>query len=290
MNKQYLFVLNPDAGAGFDKTDILQKLEEIRSDIQLTTIETTGENDASLLNEAMNGNTWDAVLVGGGDGTVNMVAKMLFERSIPLGIVPLGSANGLATCLDIFDVDDAIEAIREGNTINMDVLKINDEFCLHLSDFGFNAGLVKRVDDSDERGILAYFASSLEEFTEMKPYHFEIRIGEESVNTIAKMLVIANGDRYGTGALINPESSMEDGMFEIVALNPEGLKEMVSLSIDFFRSTIRQSPAVNIWQAKEAEIFNPDNAPFQIDGEVMGKTERVNVQCKSGLLPVFVLK
>jgi diacylglycerol kinase (ATP) len=290
MNKQYLFVLNPAAGAGFDKTDILQKLKEIRSDIQLTTIETTGENDASLLNEAMNGNTWDAVLVGGGDGTVNMVAKILYDQSIPLGIVPLGSANGLATCLDIFDVDDAIDAIRSGYTKAMDVLKINNELCLHLSDFGFNAGLVKRFDEGDERGILAYFASSLEEFSEMRPYHFEIKIEEEPVHTVAKMLVIANGDRYGTGAVINPDGKIDDGVFEIIALNPEGLSEMVALSVDFFRGTIHQSPFVKIWKAKRAEISNPDNAPFQIDGEVMDETHQISVRSENGVLPVFVPK
>jgi len=147
MSKKYLFVLNPHAGAGFDKADIIQKLESIRPDIHLTTVETTGENDASMVSREIDNNNWDAVLVGGGDGTVNLAAKILTGRNVPLGIVPLGSANGLAACLDIFDIDAAIEAIRSGNTTAMDVLNINDELCLHLSDFGFNAGLVKRFDE-----------------------------------------------------------------------------------------------------------------------------------------------
>jgi diacylglycerol kinase (ATP) len=288
MSKKYLFVLNPHAGAGFDKADIIQKLESIRPDIHLTTVETTGENDASMVSREIDNNNWDAVLVGGGDGTVNLAAKILTGRNVPLGIVPLGSANGLAACLDIFDIDAAIEAIRSGNTTAMDVLNINDELCLHLSDFGFNAGLVKRFDERDKRGILAYFASSLEEFSEMRPFHFEIKIEEESVHTVAKMLVIANGDRYGTGAIINPEGKIDDGVFEIIALNPEGLSEMVALSIDFFRGTIHQSSSVKIWKAKRAEISNPDNAPFQIDGEVIDKTQQISVHCKKAVLTVFV--
>jgi len=75
------------------------------------------------------------------------------------------------------------------------------------------------------------------------------------VHTVAKMLVIANGDRYGTGAIINPEGKIDDGVFEIIALNPEGLSEMVALSVDFFRGTIHQSPFVKNLESKKSRNF-----------------------------------
>ncbi len=92
------------------------------------------------------------------------------------------------------------------------------------------------------------------------------------------MLVIANGNKYGTGALINPIGKINDGIFEIIALDPKGFEDIVKISIALFRGNLNEMESVKIWQASSAEIKNLDGADFQIDGELLGKVEKIKIE------------
>lgn len=278
MNRRYLFVLNPISGDGDDREEVKEQLFQQLHGIDLEVWETSGEDsDPKRLRSVLFSGSWDGILVGGGDGTVKMVVEAAIGTDLPLGIVPLGSANGLATCFGIHNISDACHAVLMGRTKSVDLWRINDEIFVHLSDFGFNAGLVKRSRYENSRGMMAYFMSSIAQFAELKPYHFTIKLEEEVLELDAKMLVIANGSKYGTGALINPNGKVDDGLFEIVVLNPEGFDEILRLSVELFKGTLADSEMVKIWSANKVEISNPDGADFQIDGEVMPKTETIKV-------------
>ncbi|WP_186756269.1 diacylglycerol/lipid kinase family protein [Echinicola salinicaeni] len=278
MSRRYLFVLNPISGEGDDRGEVIEFLSQQLHGIDLEILETTGkESDSKRIREVLSKGKWDGLLVGGGDGTVKMVVEAVIGFYLPFGIVPLGSANGMATCLGIHSISDACHAVMKGDTRAVDLWRINGEVFVHLSDFGFNAGLIKRSRYEGARGMMAYFRSSLAQFVELKPYHFIIKFNEKVLEVDAKMLVIANGDKYGTGALINPQGKVDDGVFEIVALNPEGFEDILRLSIELFKGTLADSDMVKIWSTDKAEISNPDGADFQIDGEVMAETTTIKV-------------
>lgn len=105
-----------------------------------------------------------------------MIAQLLLNSPAQLGIIPLGSANGLAYELDIEeDVEESLELLMIGNSISMDVIQINDEFiCLHLSDLGFNAKMIKDFEESGERGMLSYAKSFFGSLMEKKTNEFRI--------------------------------------------------------------------------------------------------------------------
>ncbi len=291
MKSKILYVLNPVSGSGIDRDAILISLEKLAGDSQFEVFETKGKNDPKQIREKILKDKPDQLWIGGGDGTIRMVASAMGNTDIPLAIIPIGSANGLAKCLEINDTEDAFSAIRSGKTQKLDVLKINNEICLHLSDFGFNAGLIKKFEEEEsERGMMAYFRSSLKQFQEMKPYSFQIKINGDEIKTQAKMLIIANGDRYGTGAIINPAGKLDDGKLEIIALNPDGIDEMAEISVAMFRGNLDESEVVQIWSGEEAVISNPDGADLQIDGEIMPETDRIEVICEANKLRFFSLK
>jgi diacylglycerol kinase family enzyme len=264
MRKNFLLIINPISGNLQDKTEIVEQIRETleKHHIELKVWETTGKNDQEKILNLLQETPLDAVLVGGGDGTVKMIAEIILDLDQRVGIIPLGSANGLATSLEIAGMEEAIEAVTNGEEIKMDAIRINGELSLHLSDFGFNASLIRKFDEGGERGMLSYFKSSFAQL-------FEIE---------AKMLVIANGNKYGTGAVINPIGKINDGVFEIIALNPENFEDMVKISIALFKGNLHEMESVKTWFATKAEIKNLDNADFQIDGELIGKVEKVNVE------------
>src|SRR5690606_22309809 len=94
----------------------------------------------------------------------------------------------------------------------------------------------------------------------------------------SKMLVIANGNKYGTGAIINPLGEINDGIFEIIALDPKGFEDIVKISIALFRGNLNEIESVRIWNASQAEIKNLDGADFQMDGELLGKVEKIKIE------------
>lgn len=280
MNRNLLLVINPVSGTIDDKSETVASITEKLQDqqIQLTVWETTGEDDQSKIRKLVQEGKFDAILIGGGDGTIKMVVESVLDSNHTVGIIPLGSANGLATSLGIGNLEAAIEAVINSREIKMDAIKINGELSLHLSDFGFNASLIKKFEDGGERGMLSYFKSSVAQLFDVKPYRFEVSVDDKVEQIEAKMLVIANGNKYGTGALINPVGRMNDGLFEIIALDPAGIEDLVMISIALFRGNLNEMEAVRIWQGSKADIRNLDGADFQIDGELLGKVEGVTVE------------
>jgi|SRR5690554_3790235 len=280
MNKKLLLIINPISGSIQDKTETVAEIEKSLEahGFQLRVWETTGDGDQEKIRLMIKQEPVDAILVGGGDGTIKMVAEVISDSDQRIGIIPLGSANGLATSLEIAGLEDAISAVAQGEEIKMDAIMINGELSLHLSDFGFNASLIKKFEDGGERGMLSYFKSSLAQLFDIQPYRFEITIDGKTELINAKMLVIANGNKYGTGALINPTGKIDDGLFEIIAVDPAGFEDIVKISIAMFRGNLNEMESVRIWQASKAVIKNLDKADFQIDGELLGKVEKVTVE------------
>lgn len=294
MNNQILFIYNTRSGNhNLEEKEIIHKIEKaFNPQHQLTVLklEKKRQGNEEIINFLSKEN-WDLVIVGGGDGTIRrLVAIMINEDfDFPIAILPLGSANGLATCLGVSDLDIAVEVLKRSSYINMDVLCINDKISLHLSDFGFNAGLVKKFDESDTRGMMAYFKGSLSEFFANKPLKFTLIINQEEIEIEARMLMIANGRMYGTGAIINPTGRLDDGKFEIIAFNPQGINEVINLSLNLFKGEINEDRQVKTWQVDNAIIRNTENAQFQIDGDMEDDAGEVRVSILKNRIKVMVL-
>lgn len=119
----------------------------------------TGKDDATSLQYWIEKLHPERVIAVGGDGTVSLVAEQLLGTNIAMGILPAGSANGMARELNIpLEANAALDIILHGEIRACDAIRINNkEICLHLSDLGFNAQLIKYFDQGNLRGKLGYF-------------------------------------------------------------------------------------------------------------------------------------
>lgn len=276
MRKVCLFVFNPISGENGLYEEELEEMVLIKLPQYDTHIyKTTGSEDINKIKLEYDRLQPDIVLVGGGDGTVKLTAKALQEMNTILCIVPLGSANGLANCMGIHTVEDAWEAVRNFQVHAIDAIHINGELCLHLADFGFNANLVKKFESTDGRGMLSYITSSVSEIFSTEPKVYRLTINGESQEVSAKMLVVANGDQYGTGALINCQGKLDDGKFEIIALNPESAKDYIRMTMAMFKGDLEEQDSSRVFRCESCVIENLEGEEFQIDGEIMGKPESV---------------
>lgn len=281
--KRILFVVNPKSGRGQrqDADAVLSQFSEEYS-FEYEIYRTTGENDSKEVSRRIKDFKPGTVVAAGGDGTVNLVATLLIKSDITLGVIPAGSANGLAYNLGIPEnFEAALKKILNDEAKPIDVIKLNGKhFCLHLADIGLNARIVKRFEKEGSKGMLGYGKQLFKELFEGKTYFsFYIKLPEHRRRKMkAEMLVIANAKSFGTGAIINPTGRIDDGKFEIIIIRPYPWWFVFTFIYAAFAGKLHKMKYVKVYSASEALITLPKPQEFQIDGEVLPETSEVKVE------------
>ena len=277
MKKNILMVVNPISG-DMDKAEFTDtaKLFAEKEGMDFFVYETTGKNDEQKIREACKEHKPYRVLIAGGDGTIKMVADALQDVDVVMGILPAGSANGLSVDLNLpSSLEENLEIAFNSNYMEMDMVCINDIKSLHLSDLGLNAQLVKNYEESSTRGMMGYALQAITTLSEQEePFKATITANNTTIETVARMIVIANSQKYGTGVTINPNGKMNDGKFEIVILK--------NLDLIVFAKIISGNIPVD---SEDVEIISTDKATittsfpvsFQIDGEYIGKETKLDI-------------
>lgn len=282
MNQKALFIFNPKSGTGdYTFSELKEKISANLVGFDLVDFQTTGENDSEKIRTQITQINPDLLLVGGGDGTVKLVSENL-NNPIPIAILPLGSANGLAKCLGIDLLEDGLDALRKMKTIPMDSIEINGELCLHLADFGFNAKLIEGFEQQEGRGMMGYIKSSFFQLFSSEKYPFQIQAGDRTWDLETRMLLIANGDRFGTGVVINPNGKMDDGKFELVTLNMETFDDLLDVSKSLISGDMGAGKGIQSWSLTSCKIKNKAAVKLQIDGELKGNPDEIDVVIQPG--------
>jgi YegS/Rv2252/BmrU family lipid kinase len=269
-----LLVVNPISGDS-DKSPIITSVkEEAKSrKINFKLYETSGKKDKEAIESIIKEIKPSRILVAGGDGTISLVAECILGTDICLGIIPAGSANGMAVNFNLPQtLPEQIEIALSDCTMKLDALFINGKICLHIADLGINAELIRNYEDSGIRGKMGYFLQSIPTlFNSDSPFHFSVETEEGTFEETGILLAIANANKFGTGATINPNGKMNDGKFEI----------LIFKSLDFIEifKTINDKPEmsddfVRVVSTNKAKINSIKKIPFQIDGEFLGEIDQ----------------
>lgn len=277
---RYLFIINPTSGPSNseDSTTSIQKAFG-NNNHHYRIFHTTGENDSQLIRTEYQQYSPDCVIACGGDGTVQLVARSLVDTHAKLGILPLGSANGLAKALNIPDkTEAALELIAtEPNIIDLDLIKINDHICIHLSDIGTNALLVKSYEESGDKGMIGYAKHLMSSIRESEQLKYTITTDAETVHATGYMLMIANANQYGTGVKIS-DGSVSDGKFEICNVKEITFPEAVKASLTALNIFVDKDMFSDVISCAEAEIKIDRAVHLQIDGEYIGEVNRIHAK------------
>jgi diacylglycerol kinase (ATP) len=282
-----LFVINPISG-GKQKNDheaaITSFFELLPQSINFFTL--TGKNDAQNLEKQLQSIKPQIVVAVGGDGTVTMVAKKLLSTDIKLGIIPAGSANGMARELNIpVDIPESLKIVVNGQAKKADVIKINGQICLHLSDIGLNAQLIKYFEQGSSRGIWGYAKVALKTLFRRQNIRVIIDAKGKEIKRDALMVVVANASKYGTGAVINPKGDLYDGLFEVVIIRRLSLVTFIKV---WLRPENLDPTHVEVIQARSVRMETHKKVHFQIDGEYIGRVKKVDAEILKGQLNILV--
>lgn len=284
----FLFAINPVSG-GTTKTNWEDGIKNhfAKSAHTVELLYLNGKTDDETVQQKIASLKPDRVVAVGGDGTIKCVATQLLRTNIPLGVLPAGSANGMARELGIpADIAGSLDVLTSGALRPVDVIAVNDnEICLHLSDIGLNARLVKHYQQNNLRGKFGYLRGVVYVLRKHRQLRVEITVGEECVQRVAFMIVLANARMYGTGAVINPDGDLSDGQFEVVIFRRLNVWEILKL---FWRYKPFDPQKIEILPATSVTIETHRKAYFQVDGEYRGQVTKLKAAIKPGVLTMIV--
>ncbi|MEO8534667.1 MAG: diacylglycerol kinase family protein [Flavobacterium sp.] len=277
MKKNIIFVVNPISG-DLDKSDLIDAVNEfsMTHGSNLIVYETTGEQDIKAIHSLYKEYEPERIIVAGGDGTIKMVAEAMEQNDVIIGILPAGSANGLSVDLNLPNtIEENLKIAFLNSYIEMDMICINGKKSIHLSDIGINADLVKNYEESNLRGFWGYALQAYSTLVDSnEPFEATITANKETIKHTARMIVIANSQKYGTGVTINPNGVVNDGKFELVILK--------SLDLFLLGKIITgnmpiDSDDIIIISTDKADIKTDYPVNFQIDGEYCGAQSSLEI-------------
>jgi diacylglycerol kinase (ATP) len=285
-NKRIFFVINTNSGN--NSTDWTTLIENyfVNSDIEIELYALSKNCNIQSIKDKIKSFAPNQVIAVGGDGTVKLVAECLLKTNIALGILPAGSANGLAKELKIpEDPTKALDIIKQGEILKIHTTTVNNQLCIHLSDIGLNAYLMKKFENNGVRGMWGYMMASIKVLLQNSPMNVEMLIDGEKINVNARMIVIANATMYGTGALINPIGRLDDAFFEVIVIKKLSILEIFKM---VFTHENYDEEKTQVYQTNALTMKSRKKVHFQIDGEYLGKINAVEAVVEPNALRIIV--
>ena len=219
------------------------------------------------------------VIAAGGDGTVNEIAKALVGTTCVLGIIPLGSGNGLARDLNIsMTIDKAIETISKGVKRNIDYGMANEHIFFCTCGVGFDAFVSEKFADEKMRGPIGYVKNILESVIDFKSEEYELTYDGETIKERAFVLTCANASQYGNEAYIAPGADMEDGKMNISLIKPINALEVPQTTIQLFTKNLHKNNKVINILTSDLLIKRGRSGFMHVDGESIEAGKEIKVK------------
>ena len=283
-------VINPHAGSRQAAGVVADAVHEVadRSGWDLVCVLTQGRGHATSLAKDAAGRA-DLVIAAGGDGTIHEVACGLMDGQTPLGIIPVGSGNGLARALGIpTDLQRAAEALPSGRASSIDVGVVNGVPFLSTAGVGLDAHIARRfATGKHRRGILPYVWYGLREWFAYQPEELRIDIGVDASRERPLLLVVANTDQYGAGAVIAPGAKPDDGKLSVCRIMPMSTVRALLTLPRLFNGTLERSSCFRATEATEVTVHRERAGPIQVDGEPMDAAPVLHFRVLPGALKVW---
>ncbi len=286
--EQALFIINPKSGTG-KQGNFLEVLSHTfdKKKFNFDTVYTEYGGHATLLSKNAC-NKYSLVVAVGGDGTVNEVARGLIGNNSIMGIVPVGSGNGLARHLGLpIRVKEAIEIINEGNTQIIDTATINGEHFVNVAGIGFDAHIAHLYAETKKRGPIPYVKMATQEFQKYQSQKYEVIIEGQTHNIKAFLISFANSSQFGNNAYISPHAIINDGLIDVCLMNDFPKVEAGQLAIKLFNKRLDKSRYMKIIRGTHIIVKGTGNIKGHIDGEPITLTNEIVVKVNQSALKVI---
>ena len=282
-----LLIVNPHSGTSRGKEHIVEAAREILPDLEVAYTEHRGHASELATDAARRG--FEAVVAVGGDGTVNETARALCNTGVIMGVVPAGSGNGLARHLSIpMNPVEALKVVAEGRHETCDFCTANHKPFFCTFGVGFDAAVSSRFAATpDQRGLVNYVRSAVQEFVRFKPDKYTISTELGTHTERAFIVACCNASQYGNNAFIAPKASITDGLMDVTVVHKGTWLSHALSGLEIITGALHNSPRVHTFRSAHVTIQRPTEGPVHLDGEPDQMGTVIDVRCHPGGLKVF---
>ena len=211
-----------------------------------------------------------SIVACGGDGTINEIARFLLNTDISLGIIPLGSGNGVARHFKIpLNIKGSLAVIREQHTVGVDAGLANHNFFLSNMGVSFDATFINAYQNIPSRGFLSYFKALFLAFKEYKNQKFIIQYADVQREVSPFLLMISNINQFGYDFSLSRKSLASDGVFELILFKKNSVWALFKLFLASRFGLILSENLLEIIPVSELTIESKNKESLiQQDGEI----------------------
>lgn len=291
--KKVRFIYNPYSG----ENSIISELDSVirmHQEVNLTVVPYRIQMGRPL-SEALDivDDTYEYVLVAGGDGTVDSVVNAMKERNIdiPIGILPVGTANDFGKFINMpSDIQEACKQILDSKPVPVDVGKINDKYFVNVASTGLFTDVSQKTDVNLKNtiGKLAYYLKGLEELPNFRNLKIKLTSKERSYNGDMYLILIFNGKTAGNFNLAT-QAEVDDGKLDVIIFKAVAIIELIPLFIKILKGEHLDSDKVVYFKTDDLYIESDEDIVTDIDGE-KGPDFPLRIQCIKGGIKLLGIK
>ncbi len=292
MRKKIAFIINPFSGTG--KKEELPLLIQKELDARLfepKIVFTQYRGHGTELAKDFVKKGYSNVVAVGGDGTVNEIAQALVHTDCSLGIIPIGSGNGLARHFNIpMNTRKAIEQLNTSESILMDYGIVNDKPFFCTCGTGFDAYVSTEFAKGKKRGIMSYIEKIITGYFSYKSQNYHLKGNGIDLTAKAFVLTFANASQWGNNAYIAPQASVQDGKLDISIMSNFPIIAIPGLALQLFAKTIDKDLFMTTLRSDEITLLRDGAGPFHYDGEPYEEGKEIHIKIIPDGLSVLVKK
>lgn len=273
-----LLLVNPHSRSGEKlRNEILEELHKLGLNV-LNENKLEDDNDPNKIilkykDEA------SAVIVGGGDGSVNLVLPSLKETKIPLLVIPCGTANNLARHYSLPDkIKDNIQLLKAGKVVEIDLGEVNDILFVNVAGLGLSTEVNLRVSKKLKRhlGVFAFILTAIQLGFKMNPFRAVITTDKKiALPTKSWQISVCNGKHYGAGMTIKHNATLNDGKLHCLSTEVKKWWNGLLLIKSFMTGRYKKDQDVTLLSAKELKIETRRRFNIDVDGDIKTTTPAI---------------
>jgi diacylglycerol kinase family enzyme len=287
-------VLNDSSGSS-DCDKSAQRLKEIFADAgreARVTVARGGDQLRSAMRDAVKEGC-EALVAGGGDGTINTAASELVDRDIPLGVIPLGTLNHFAKDLSIpLELDDAARVVLEGSLCRVDVGEVNGRIFLNNSSLGMYPAIVRLRDRYRAGGWGKWIAALWAGLIVLRRNPFmAVRIVADGDAIVRRtpLVFVGNNEYRMSGLHAGSRDSLATGRLAVYILNADRRPGLVRLAWQVLRKGAEEVKELDLLTVEMATVeTRHPRLQVALDGEVMSLESPMTYRTRPASLRVYV--
>lgn len=277
----WLVAINPSSGHGKGST-FGKRVTDYLSSKEVSYRVFSAQSASQLRNEiesSLDSQRYQGIISVGGDGLAHLILQLAVPRSIPFAIIPAGTGNDIVRTLgwSLTDIDGYLDQVISTKARPIDLGNVDSEWFAAILSTGFDSVVNERANSLKwPKGPQRYNAAIALELPKFQPIQYEITMDSSTFTTEAMLIAVGNGRSYGGGMLVCPQAQLNDGLFDVMILEPVTKVEFLKVFPKVFSGSHISHPAVKTFRTQKVSIVA--DAVAYADGERIGLAP-VSAEC-----------